>query len=438
MDSIVDRRQHPRGKNLGNRQRFLHRARSHIRHAIKENLKGRGIRDSESGETVSIPRDDVHEPEFVQDARAGRREHVLPGNREFVEGDRIARPPSGGGSGAEGSPDGEGEDAFTFELSRDEFLEIFFEDLELPDLVKGRIAAETSAIPERAGFTTDGPPVRMNLERTMRHSMARRVAMGRPTARAVAELEDELERLRSGAIEPADGRPAHARIAEIEALLKRADERRRRVPFIDPIDLRYNYYERVPKPVTQAVMFCLMDVSASMDEDMKDLAKRFFMLLHLFLTRCYERVEVVFIRHTQHAQEVDEDTFFHDRQTGGTVVSSAFGEMLRVVGERFPVDDWNIYLAQASDGDDWREDVPRCTRLLSERVLPICQYAAYVEVAREGSIGDDPLDSSQSELWRAYEDIAESRPQFARRRIARPADIYPVFRDLFRKGGVDA
>ena len=438
MDAIVDRRQHPKGKNLGNRQRFVQRARAHIRNAVKENLKQRKVTESERGETVSIPRDDVHEPEFVPDSKAGRREHVLPGNREFVEGDRIARPPSGGGGGDEGSAGGEGEDAFTFQLSRDEFLDIFFEDLELPDLVKARVASEHAAVQQRAGFTMDGPPVRMNLERTMRHSMARRVALGRPTERAVRMLEQELEQLRAGDTRPADGRSPATRIAEIEDMLERARERRKRVPFIDPIDLRYNFFERVPRPVTQAVMFCLMDVSASMDEDMKDLAKRFFMLLHLFLARQYERVEVVFIRHTQYAQEVDEDTFFHDPQTGGTIVSSAFEEMLRVVDERYPVDDWNMYLAQASDGDDWREDIQRCTRVLGERVLPICQYAAYVEVARSGQAHQDPLQMRESELWSAYDELAETCPHFARRRIARPGDIYPVFRELFRKGGVEA
>lgn len=439
MDVIVDRRQQPKGKNLGNRQRFVRRARQQIRTAIRENLKHRGVTDAEHGETISIPRDDVHEPRFVPDSKAGRREHVLPGNREFVEGDRIARPDGGGGSGgSDGSPEGEGQDAFTFQLSRDEFLDLFFEDLELPEMVKARVASETSAVQQRAGFTMDGPPVRMNLERTMRHSMARRVALRRPTGAAVHALETELERLRAGEIEPADGGDRATRIAEIEALLARARERRNRVPFIDPIDLRYNYFEPVPRPVTQAVMFCLMDVSASMDEDMKDLAKRFFMLLHLFLVRQYERVEVVFIRHTQQAEEVDEETFFHDRLTGGTIVSSAFEEMLRVVDDRFPVDDWNIYLAQASDGDDWREDIPRCVRILAERVLPICQYAAYVEIARDGTGNEDPLEARASDLWTAYASIAESEPRFAQRRIARPGDIYPVFRELFHKGSTAA
>jgi len=439
VDAIVDRRQQPRGKNLGNRQRFLRRARSHIRRSIRENLRQRGVTDAEQGGTVSIPEDEVHEPDFVQDPRSGARERVLPGNRDFVEGDRIPRPhQGGGGAGSQGSDSGEGEDAFTFDLTRDEFLDVFFEDLALPDLVKARVASESSPQPRRAGFTTEGPPNRMNLERTMRHSMARRVALGRPTQRAIQAMERELEDLREGRIQPADGRAAEKRIAELEEMLARAQERRATVPFIDPIDLRYNHIEAVPRPVTQAVMFCLMDVSASMDENMKDLAKRFFILLHLFLKRQYERVELVFIRHTQHAQEVDEEAFFQSRQTGGTIVSSAFDEMLRVIDERYPVDDWNVYLAQASDGDNWREDIERCPRVLSERVLPLCQYAAYVEIARGASAGMDPLAGGESELWHSYDAVAEQHGHFARRRIAEPADIFPVFRDLFSREGIEA
>ncbi|MEX2575773.1 MAG: YeaH/YhbH family protein [Halofilum sp. (in: g-proteobacteria)] len=435
MDSIIDRRHNPKGRSLGNRQRFVRRARSHIRRAVKENLRDRPVTDSESGENVSIPADDVHEPGFVQDTRAGEHRRVLPRNREFHEGDRIPRPSGGGGGGgSEGSEEGEGEDNFTFVLTREEFLDIFFEDLALPDMVKQRIAAETAPVPRRAGFTKDGPPNRMNLVRTMHNSMARRVALGRPGMGALNALEYELERLRNGEIQPADGQSAERRIAEIEETLERYARRRKQVPYIDPIDLRYNHFETVQRPIAQAVMFCLMDVSASMDEDMKDLAKRFFMLLHLFLKRQYERVEVVFIRHTQHAEEVDEENFFHGRQTGGTVVSSAFAETLRIVEERYPIDDWNLYLAQASDGDDAPSDIKRCTDLLTEKVLPICQYVAYVEIARDPG-GRRSL-PAQSELWDAYEPLTAEHHHFATRRIQRPSDIYPVFRDLFRKDSV--
>ena len=424
---VVDRRLNPRGKNLGNRQRFLRRARSQVREAVKRNIRERSVADSESGETVSIPTDGIHEPSFQPDSDLGRRERVLPGNRDFREGDRIPRPDGGGGGGGgEASEEGEGEDAFVFTLTRDEFLELLFEDLELPNLVKQQLTAVEETKPQRAGFATTGPPNRLNMVNTLRRSMVRRAALGRPTQAAIDQLRKELDRLKAGDIQPADGTPASTRIAELEEQLRRARAKRGRVPYIDPTDLRFNRYEQVPQPVAQAVMVCLMDVSASMDEGKKELAKRFFMLLHLFLERKYDKVDVVFIRHTNHASEVDEDTFFHGRQTGGTIVSTALREMLRVIDERYPLSAWNVYVAQASDGDDVPADVPVCTELLSERVLPISQYMAYVEVG-----GDTRRTGAVSDLWRGYRDVAAADPRLRMRRVAEPGDIYPVFRGLF-------
>jgi len=181
-----------------------------------------------------------------------------------------------------------------------------------------------------------------------------------------------------------------------------------------------------------------MDVSASMDETMKDLAKRFFMLLHLFLDRRYEHVEVVFIRHTNRAAEVDEETFFYGRETGGTVVSSAFHEMLRVVEERYPVADWNIYVAQASDGDNIPSDVPRCVKLLEEDILPICQYMAHVEVGGDGERPPGFRMRGDSDLWAGYGPIAKAHENFAMRAIDHPRHIYPVFRGLFSREGMEA
>src|SRR5665213_2903168 len=119
-----------------------------------------------------------------------------------------------------------------------------------------------------------------------------------------------------------------------------------------------------------------------MPEHMKDLAKRFYVLLYIFLKRRYKNVEVVFIRHTHLAQEVDEDTFFNSPETGGTVVSTALEEMQRVVAERFSPDNWNIYAAQASDGDNTASDNERTADLLTNAILPACQYYAYLEVGR--------------------------------------------------------
>ena len=286
----------------------------------------------------------------------------------------------------------------------------------------------------RAGYTTSGPATRLNMLRSLRRSLVRRAALDRPGAVAVGELERELARLESGEIVPADGRDPQTRIAELHEALERARRKRATVPFLDPIDLRYNRVEPQPEPIAQAVMFCLMDVSASMDEDMKGLAKRFFMLLHLFLARHYEQVEVVFIRHTQRAEEVDEQTFFEGRQTGGTVVSTALEEMLKIAAQRYPAEDYNIYVAQASDGDNLSRDVETCTRLLTEKILPMVQYMAYVEITpQRDRFGLSPR--RESDLWQGYAPVADGHPGLAMRRIAEARDIFPVFRDLFRTEG---
>jgi len=168
---------------------------------------------------------------------------------------------------------------------------------------------------------------------------------------------------------------------------------------------------------------------------MKELAKRFFILLRLFLHRRYEHVEVVFVRHTSKAQEVDEDTFFHSRETGGTVVSTALREVLRIVEERYPTADWNIYVAQASDGDDAPRDIPVCAELLRDYVLPMTQYMAYVEVGR--SAAGFRLGRAESPLWGGYLPLTEAFPNFAMRTVDEPRDIYPVFRGLFSKDTAD-
>jgi uncharacterized protein len=210
------------------------------------------------------------------------------------------------------------------------------------------------------------------------------------------------------------------------------------VPYIDPIDVRYSNFQLEPKPKANAVMFCLMDVSGSMGEREKDLAKRFFVLLHLFLQRRYDRVDLVFVRHTHEAEEVDEETFFFSRETGGTVISSALVKMLEIIKDRYPVSDWNIYAAQASDGENLPYDGPKCRRLLDEEIMPKCQYYAYVEILdeREASIFNDPTNGAAQ--WRALRGIDEHWPNFAMKRIANRGDIYPVFRELFARQGATA
>jgi len=349
-----------------NRQRFLKRYRKHIKKAVSEAVSQRSITDMERGEDIGIPRKDIDEPQFGHD-KGGVRDRVLPGNKEFITGDKIKRQSGkGGGSGkGKASDGGDGLDDFVFQITQDEFLEFMFEDLELPNLVRRQLAAVDSF----------------------------KLVMQ-------AELEELQRKLGN-------------------------------IPYIDDFDLKYNVQKKQPQPSSKAVMFCLMDVSGSMDQRTKDIAKRFFILLYLFLQRNYEKTEVVFIRHHSTAKEVDEEEFFYSRETGGTVVSSALKLMNSIIDARYPLSEWNIYGAQASDGDNWTNDSPICHDLLANVLLPQLQYYCYLEISDRG----------HQELWQHYEKLAATHADsFALRGIEDYADIYPVFRDLFHRqvGGQQA
>ena len=414
---IVDRRLNPGSKSLENRQRFLRRAKALVQDAVKKSSQDRDIKDVLEGGEVSIPIDGMNEPRFRREG--GTRDLVLPGNKKFVEGDILPRPGEGSGKSSEPGQ-GDGEDAFRFVLSRDEFVDLFLDDLELPDLAKRKLAEAQSEGLHRAGFATSGSPANISVSRTVRLAMARRVALRRPAPETIAQLEAEIA--------GCDDARRIELLAEIDALKAKM----RRIPFIDPIDIRYRRFETVPKPVAQAVMFCLMDVSGSMTEHMKDLAKRFYMLLYVFLKRRYRHVEIVFIRHTDRAEEVDEDTFFHGPASGGTLVSSALRAMHDIVRSRFRPADWNIYAAQASDGDNSFSDGEVASRLLTEMLLPVSQFFAYLEVGEAGGSG---FDSSDSSLWTLYQRLRSDGAPLSMRKVRDRSEIFPVFHDLFQRRG---
>ncbi|WP_240183192.1 YeaH/YhbH family protein, partial [Vibrio cholerae] len=380
----------------------------------------RSITNTESGEDVSIPTRDIKEPMFHQ-GKGGVRERVHPGNDQFIRGDKIDRPKGGQGSGGSGegeaSADGEGSDDFVFQISKDEYLDILFEDLALPNLKKNQVNKITEWKTHRAGFQTSGVPSNISVVRSLQQSLARRTAMTAGKRRLMSELEEELERIQRS--EPPQIMEEMRIKQEIEELRNKIDS----VPFIDTFDLRFKNYEKRPIPSSQAVMFCLMDVSGSMDQATKDIAKRFYVLLYLFLTRTYENVEVVFIRHHTQAKEVNEHDFFYSQETGGTIVSSALKLMHEIIEARYPLGEWNIYGAQASDGDNWADDSPRCKELLSNKLLPYCQYYAYIEITRR----------SHQTLWHEYEKLQASFDNFAMKNIRSVEDIFPVFRELFQK-----
>jgi uncharacterized sporulation protein YeaH/YhbH (DUF444 family) len=430
MPNFIDRRLNPKDKSLGNRRRFLKRAREELKRTIKEHVKTDRIADVDAGHKVPMPVGGSNEPTFRPARDSGDREYVLPGNREYTPGDRIEKQGGGGGGAGSGAGTGKDEDDFQFLLSREEVLDLFFEDLELPDMIKLSLKEAVAFKPRRAGFATSGSPTNINVGRTMRNSYGRRIALHRPGRKAVEALAEEIAQLEAEMSLDASKRQ---RLQALREELDVLERRRRRIPYVDPVDIRFNRFERQPLPNANAVMFCLMDVSSSMGEREKDLAKRFFVLLHLFLKRRYDRIDMVFIRHTDEAGEVDEDTFFYSTQSGGTVVSTALEEMLNIIRERYPAKEWNIYAAQASDGDNIPRDSERCAAILNGALMRLCQYYAYVEIIDERETEIFGSTDNGTSLWRAYRTVDDKWPNFQMTRIARPSDIYPVFRKLFAR-----
>ena len=424
LHQVIDRRLSGKNKSIGNRERFLRRYRDQIREAVRKAVGDRSIHDIEEGTDITLPKRDVSEPVFGH-APGGTREMVHPGNKEYVRGDKIARPQGGGGGGGSGSgasQDGQGEDDFVFRITREEFMNYFFDDLALPRLIRTQLLAD---IPEwksrRAGFVSEGNPTSLHVVRSMRVALGRRIAMGGDARIELRRLEEVLRLMQE------DDNASPSELAAVKAEVEELRQRLKRVPFLDPFDLRYRNRVREPMPTSKAAMFCLMDVSGSMDEARKDLAKRFFILLYLFLSRHYQQTDVIFIRHHTQAAEVSEDEFFHATESGGTVVSSALTLMNDIIRQRYMGSEWNIYGAQASDGDNWQQDSSKCRELLENKLLPLCRYYAYVQVADE-----------YQNLWEEYTMVREANAHFAMQKIVTPAQIFPVFRDLFKKSTATA
>ncbi|MGB3068008.1 MAG: YeaH/YhbH family protein [Ottowia sp.] len=417
---IIDRRLAGKNKSVGNRERFLRRYKDQIAEAVRRAVAKRDIRHMEQAENITIPRKDIREPMFGH-GQGGVRDTVHPGNSEHIRGDRIPKPQggAGGGSGSQASDSGEGEDDFTFTLSKEEFMELFFEDLALPRLLRTHIASALQYKMRRAGYSHDGTPHNLAVVRTMRGALGRRIALTKAPHHELKALQEKLDDL----LAQDDG--TSEAVAELQRYIDALKARIDKVAFLDPIDLRFRNRTKVPEPSSQAVMFCVMDVSGSMDQHRKDLAKRFFILLYLFLTRHYEKIDIVFIRHHTQASEVNEDEFFHSQESGGTVVSSALVLLDQIINARYPAGDWNIYVAQASDGDNFSDDSVNCRNLLVDKILPLARYFAYVQVAQE-----------EQNLWEEYSQLTPLFPHFAMRKVSEPGEIYPVFRDLFKKEGV--
>lgn len=393
---IIDKRFLPKNQSAGSRDKFIDRYKKEIKQRVKDIINQESIKDVIKGEKkIKIKKDNLDEPEFGFEQGTGKTEKVLIGNKKFNRGDKVPRP-DGGGQSKGGGKNGQGdEDDFEFILTEKEFSDLFFEDLELPDLTKNEFLGINWEI-QHAGYSKSGGPSALNIKRTMLNALYRRLAI-----RGLRKTDD--------------------------------DNSDRRIPFVDDVDLRYNFKEKLDIPATKAVMFLLMDVSGSMGSKQKDLAKRFYILLNMFLRRNYDIVDLVFIRHTETAQEVDENTFFYDRQSGGTIISSGYEKISEIIHSRYNPEQWNIYIAQASDGDNYEDDNDRMEEILLKNLLPNTQYMAYIDVQNEdyGFINS----AHKSDAYTILSKVSKSHSNLQVREIKSYSEIINVFRSLFKKKG---
>lgn len=436
---IIDRRRISRDRSTENRSRFIKRYKDAIKRQLPEILNKRKLAENDSpgmgGGRVKINRKTIKEPTFHFD-EGGVVDTVLPGNENFTEGDLIAKPLDGGGqSRGRQAGDGEDEDDFDVDLSREEFLDLIFDDLELPNLTKTDLINVKDRKVEHAGFQSEGPPNRLSLVRTYKQSLARRIPV-------VADLLEQLELLQVSLKAAEEG----GDIAEVERLkleIARVQQEMDEVPLFDDIDLRYKATVVREIPKLHATMIMIMDNSGSMGLREKTIARKFFLILYLFLRRNYEKVTILPISHTVTARVLSEEDFFNTHESGGTLVSSALDLASDAINEGVPETDnialkgkTNIYIAQVSDGDNLDTDNGTCTEVIEDEILPYVRYFAYVQV---DDYHNSEIDTTShlltfgKGLWKSYETLVERHKHFNIKRVTEEKDIFPVFVELFKK-----
>lgn len=406
MTKIIDKRFLPKNQASKSRQKFIDRYKSVIKDKVRDLIVKGNMKDILKGDKkIKINNDDLSEPSFELDQDTGNKDRVYVGNKKFKKGDEARRPRSSQGKGGAGNG-GQGDDEFEFLLTEKEFADLFFEDLELPDMVKKEFTTNSFEV-QHAGISRTGGPSSLNIKRTMINAIGRQKVLKSKQKGIDSET-----------------------IPDWMYYAKRSPTYiGKKVPLIDELDLRYNFKDKQEVPVSKCAMICLMDVSGSMSEREKDIAKRFFLLLNLFLKRNYNEVDVIFVRHSEIAEEVDEDKFYHDRQSGGTIVSSGYEKIKEIINQRYNSNQTNIYIAQASDGDNYEADKAHMEDVLVKYLLPVVQYFAYIDIRNIYFQNSN----TPSDVFHTIRELMAKHKNLQGREVKTLADIWPVFRSLFKK-----
>lgn len=417
---IIDRRQDNKYNGDASRKQFIDRFRGHLKKRVDDLVKDAKIKDlvGKDKQKVKVPEDMTSIPSWGYASGTGDHGFVRSGNDKYETGDVFHVRKRGGSMGGGAGNGGDQKDDFEFLLSQQEFLDLYFENLELPNFIKKGMKKIYHQVRQRAGFCKRNIPVHLDVRKTFLEKTKRKIIWTGLREERLAQLEVKLLTL-------PEGKERDMCLHEIEQLKKRKGS------YLRETDLRFRKFTLKKKPINHAVVFCVMDVSGSLQEREKSIAKHFYVLFCMFLNKLYESLEIRFIRHHHEARLVDEEEFFHGRDSGGTTISTAFTLVNDIIDNEYDVAHTNIYVAYAGDGENNPEDNKIVFNLLRNTLIPKLQFFAYLQVMPEYNMMRLSLANFHNQVKRFKELYPEKvGSTFA----SDQSQVYRVFQDLFKKG----
>lgn len=430
---FIDRRKAGRGKSSPNRQKLIRRIKNFIKTSQPQNIGAGGVSGTAAKNTtpVKVTGAALEEPWFAY-SQDGDHTMVIIGNDEYDRGDEIRLPEEEESQGGSGPGDG-GEDEFIVNVARDEFLDLFYEDCELPNLVNEKYTEKLDNKFQQAGFSTNGNPSQLSVIRTYKQSLGRRWALMKPHRDEIEILEAELLALEEQLQKNPSSESIKSEMLRVQERIKELQDKISFLNSFDKSDLRFRKKEAKPLKTVDAVLIMVMDISGSMDESKKTIARRWFALLYAFIKRRYGNTELVFIAHTDEAFEMNEADFFSTRVNGGTCVSPASKMINQIIKERYDPNQTNIYVSHASDGDNWISDNPLVVEEMTGAggMMNKLQFFSYVEVG--GRFNSSWSSNADTTLWEAYSLVRDRSKHMSLAIIESADDCYSIFKRVFKK-----
>lgn len=356
--------------------RFRQIVRGKIKSDLRKYISHGEMIGKTGGELVSIPLPQIELPEF----RYGLKNSGGVGQGSGDVGTPIGRASDGDGAGAAG--DAPGQHILEVELTLEELAEILGEGLELPRIEPRGQANIIETKDKYTGIRQAGPESLRHFKRTYKNALKRQIA--------------------SNNYDPKN-------------------------PIVIPVreDKLYRSWKEIHLPQANAVVFYLMDVSGSMTDEQKEIVRIEAFWIDTWLRSQYDGVSTRYIIHDAVAREVDQQTFYHTRESGGTRISSAYGLANKIINAEHPPTEWNVYVLHFSDGDNWGEDNRQCIALLRDELLPRVNLFCYGQV-------ESPYGSG--EFYRELEEHFEEEPNLALSEIRNKEGIFDSIKEFLGRG----